>query len=235
MPSATMHRAIAWIALTFPLGACETGKEPAGPATRTPPPHPSTAVDAGASAPSEPSPSDEAFQRSPRPALQWKRYAAFEDDLAAALALPKDALCKEFGREACIRGVHLSPLGGHDPFSSGLLESSAEPLATTPTVVERIVLSACSERAELDRKAGTGAELFKGLDLAGKAAAPSDEVTQGVVTELYRRFLSRDPEPSERDIVAALAADEQGEAVPALAFAKGACFAVATTTEFLFF
>jgi hypothetical protein len=216
--------------------ACDEARAPMGPGTMTSQDPVGGGNADGSAGPSAPPPgSNESFAKSTSPALQWKRYAAFEADLAGALALPKDALCKEFGREDCIRGVHLSPLGGHDPFGAGLLEPSDEPLATTPTVIERIVLSACSQRAELDRSAGAKAELFKGLDLSGSAPAPTDPRVGAVVTALYRRFLARDPEPSERDIVAGLAADEQAKAVPALDFAKAACFAVGTTTEFLFF
>lgn len=173
--------------------------------------------------------------RSSQPALQWKRYAAFENDLAAALALPKDALCKELGGTNCIRGVHLSPLGGHDPFTSGLIESSAEPLATTPSVVERIVLSACVARAELELSGKEQPQVFTGLDLKGQAPAPEDAVTTKVVTNLYRRFLARDPDAQETEIVASLTRDAQGKAISALTFAKTACFTVGTVSEFLFF
>lgn len=169
------------------------------------------------------------------PSLQWKRYVAFEADLAAALALPAEELCKEFGKEDCIRDVHLSPLGGHDPFETGLLEPSAEPLATTPSVVERIVLSACSKRVELDRAAQGEAEVFRGFGLDGPAPASDDAKVGELVTSLYRRFLSRNPEPAEAAIVAALARDEAGKPVSALDFAKSACFAIGTTSEFLFF
>lgn len=184
------------------------------------------AVDGGVS-------SEELQLRSRHPALQWKRYAAFEADLAAALELPKEALCKELDGANCIRGVHLSPLGGHDPFTSGLLEPSGEPLATTPSVVERIVLSACVARAELERTEKP--KVFAGLDLSGPAPAPSDPALASVVSALYRRFLSRDPDPYELEIVASLALDDAGKAASALTFAKSACFAVGTSSEFLFF
>ena len=179
---------------------------------------------------------DAEYRVSTRSNLQWKRYAAVEADLAQALALPKDELCNEFGLESCIRKVHLVPLGGNDPFDTGLLEASAEPLATTSSAIDRILLSACSRRVELDREAGTdAAEVFTELDLDGDAPAASAAAVRDTVTTLYRRLLARDPDAHELPIVAALVVDEDGEPVSAADFATLACYAIGTTTEFLFF
>ena len=190
-----------------------------------------SSADAGAASPG-------AFdiQASHRANLQWKRYAAFEADLAAGLSLPKETLCTELGRESCVRGVHLTPLGGHDPFASGLLEPSAEPLATTPTVVERVVLSACSARLELD-KAGkrSEAKAFGAIELAQAAPAPSEPASRELVVSLYRKLLARDPDEAELGVVSGLSRDEDGKAVSAADFALSACVAVGTSTEFLFF
>jgi hypothetical protein len=174
-----------------------------------------------------------AVAESRHPHLQWKRYAALEADLVQALDLPADQICTEFGLEPCIDTVHLAPLGGNEPFKSGLLEPTAEPLATTPAVIDRLLLSACGRRTELDR-AGA-AKVFKGLALDGDAPAPSDGRVQRIVTDLYHRFLARDPSAEEISAVAALVRDDDGHAVPAAQFATLSCFAVGTTTEFLFF
>ena len=50
------------------------------------------------------------------------------------------------------------------------------------------------------------------------------------VDALYRRLLSRDPTDDERTIVASLADGQSGAD-----FAKLACFAIGSSTEFLFF
>jgi hypothetical protein len=173
--------------------------------------------------------------RSTRSSLQWKRHAAFEADLAQALALRPDELCNEFGKDSCIRGVHMSPLGGHNPFTTGLLESSVEPLVTTSTVTERVVLSACLARIDKDRALGDGAVVFAGIALDGSAPAPEDDTTRSLINTLYRRLLARDAEPFELDTLAALSRDEQGVAVTGATFAASVCMAIGTTTEFLFF
>jgi hypothetical protein len=109
-----------------------------------------------------------------------------------------------------------------------MLEPAAEPLATTPTVVERVVLNACSQRVELDR---SEPRLFD-FDLA---TPPSSDAIDALATKLYRRFLARDPEPVERSTLAELARDEAGQPIPGDEFAKLACFVVGTSSEFLFF
>lgn len=181
-------------------------------------------------------PAEGELRVSQRPNLQWKRYAAFEADLARALALPKDELCQELGRASCIQEAHLMPLGGHDPFATGLLRPADDPLATTPAVVDRVLLSACSKRATLDEEAGTdGAEVFERLDLSADTPPPDDARVQETVTDLYRRLLARDPNEEERRLVASLARDEDDNPVAAADFAALACFSIGTTTEFLFF
>lgn len=176
-----------------------------------------------------------AIARSTRSSLQWKRHAAFEADLSQALELTPDELCNEFGKDPCIRKVHMSPLGGHDPFTTGLLESSAEPLVTTSTVVERVVLSACIARREKDRALGPRGVVFGGLDLSAPAPAPSDSAVRALIGGLYQRFLARDAEAAEVDVLAALTRDESGGSVKAEDFAAAVCMAVGSSSEFLFF
>ena len=167
--------------------------------------------------------------------LQWKRYAAFESDLATALQLTPQNLCLEFGKEPCIRKVHLVPLGGHEPFETGMLAAAAEPLATTPTVVDRVVLNACGNRVDLDKNAGADAKVFKHFSLEAMAPAPDAEASRALVRDLFRRLLVRNPTPEEIDTIAALAVDDDGKPVPATDFARLACFTIGTSTEFLFF
>jgi hypothetical protein len=172
---------------------------------------------------------------SKHPNLQWKRYSALEADLVQALELPADELCNEFGVASCVHTVHLASLGGNEPFKSGLLEPSAEPLATTPAVVDRLLLSACGRRTELDRAAGPSqAKVFRSLDLAGAAPAPEAEATKQTITELYHRLLAREPEAPELVAVASLV-KKDAAAVTASEFATLACFSIGTSTEFLFF
>jgi hypothetical protein len=231
--------------MLFTVSACtqEGGGHALGPTGSTPvlgnPAGGGTALggvhaDAGAGAHAAADPN--AIARSTRSSLQWKRYATFESDLSQALALTKAELCNEFGTDPCIRTVHLTPLGGHNPFTTGILESSAEPLVGTPTVVERVVLSACLARIEKDRLLGSAsAVVFKDLPLDSPAPAPSSAVASALVRSLYQRFLARDAEPFEIDAVASLSVDAQGTPVRGDVFASTACLLVGSQTEFLFY
>jgi hypothetical protein len=205
------------------LGACSDSSKNAKPAP-----------DAGEADAGEPAPE---YKISTRPDLQWKRFAALEADLAAALELPPEELCTELGRESCIREAHLVPLGGNSPFTTGMLEPSAEPLATTPFAVDRSVLSACTERVRRDRELGMSkARVFSQFALDADAPAPDDAAVVQLVTTLYRRLLARDPGEDEIPLVAALAQDgDSAQPIGAAEFAALACYAIGTTTEFLFF
>lgn len=169
------------------------------------------------------------------PDLQWKRAAAVGHDLQRALELTSEQLCLEVGTAPCVEQVHLVALGGHDPFGLGLYESLATPLATTPIALDRVALSGCAARADLDRAAGGAAVVFRGIDLAGAAPALDDPAIATMTTELYRRLLARDPLATELALIGELALDESGQAIAARDFAVLACYAIATTSEFLFF
>lgn len=218
------------------LCACTTESEPARPAAgeSSASPAESPSLEGPSLRPDEPGagPAAPEIQRSTRSSLQWKRYATFENDLSAALELAPDALCNELGGEPCIRGVHLGPLGGHD-IRTGLLESPAEPLVTTPSVVERVLLSACLARVAKEQKEGV--KLLAGLDLTGAAPVPGSPSANALVTSLVRRFFARDPSEEELAVLGGLARDERGAASDAATFAVAVCLALGSSSEFLFF
>lgn len=239
------------LVLSTLLVGCSSSSEPATKAgtkaaqAESPSPHKSDSITAkpGSSSPKAKPPAmdapgqetDIAAALYPASGLQWKRHAAIEADLSRALELPAEALCQEFGRQSCTRTVHLVPLGGNEPFNSGMFEPPAEPLATTPTVVDRVVLTACANRVSLDREAGDAAQVFSQFSLAAEAPAPSDPAAQAMVTDLFQRLLGRDPEQDELELVATLARDDTDAPVAATDFAKLACYTVGTSAEFLFF
>lgn len=171
--------------------------------------------------------------RAQRGELQWKRNAALQRDLMRALELPEDGVCNELGRGSCAREIHHISLGGADPLHIGLYEPLPDTLVSTPIVLDRVVMSACASRASLDR--GGQPVVFTALDLGAAAPPPDDEAFAATVTALYRRLLSRDPEPHELTTLEALTVGDDGEPVSAHDFAVLTCFAIGTSSEFLFF
>ncbi len=169
-----------------------------------------------------------------RAELQWKRNAALERDLMRALELPADGICSELGRGSCTRQVHHIALGAADPLTIGLYKPLPDTLVSTPVVLDRVVLSACTNRATLDRQGP--AVVFTALDLGdAKAPAAADEAYVATVTTLYRRMLARDPTPEELTTLERLLVDADGNPVSVQDFAVLSCFALGTSTEFLFF
>ena len=109
------------------------------------------------------------------------------------------------------------------------------PLATTPLTapiaVDRIGLTACGERAQRDFESPGSATSFSEV-ANGDAADASNR--NAVVSRLYRQLLLREASDSEVDLVAAMYGDlpEDGRAQT---WAQMACFAIATSTEALFY
>lgn len=173
-----------------------------------------------------------------RAALRWKRSAVMEADLQTALGLEGAAVCGEIGLDGnCFDRVHLVALGGNDPIELTMYTPIPEPNAFTPLAVDRVVSAACGRRADLDWQAQTNGEPAQVFDKLDLTAATIDPETAGLgeqVDVLYRRLLARDPSVAERDIVRDMAAELDGEALSPREFAKLACVAIATTTEFIF-
>ncbi len=160
--------------------------------------------------------------------LVWKRYRAFEGGLVQGLSLPKADVCKELGQYSCIDKIHLTVLGGNEPYQLGQYERPSAPTALTPLAVERVILAACGKRLELDKAAGGGALVFKFFPLAG--ASPSAAQLKAQAGELYKRFLAREAEGPELDAVAAFAGKIANPEKAAISL----CLAIGSSAENIF-
>jgi hypothetical protein len=152
-----------------------------------------------------------------------ERYAA---DLSAALEVPADALCRELGRYDCTV-THAVTLGGIEPYRSGIYEPTVPRSASAAGASERLALSACEARVGRDFEAPEAALVFGPL-ARGDA---SDEARRAVARDLYRRLVRREASPAEVEALASLAVgsgDARDDAV-------GACLALATSLEALFY
>lgn len=160
--------------------------------------------------------------------LVWKRYRPFEAGLIKGLDLPKDQICMELGTNSCIDKVHLTVLGGNEPFVNGQYERAQTPTVLTAVAIDRVVLSACSKRIELDAAAGANATVFKFFPLT--AAKPNDDQIKQQAVELYHRLLARDPEAAELQAISSFgAAATAGDKI-----ALSLCFAIGSSAENIF-
>jgi hypothetical protein len=168
--------------------------------------------------------------------LQWKRGDALQNDLMTALELGANDVCKELGGQSCV-DAHRVPLGRSDPYGTALYAPVARPLATTTIAGERVTLAACTRRAELDREGSP--KVYTMVDLHTGALDLDDDVVAAGVREqldmLYQRLLGREATADEQEFALELARGPDGKALSGLDFAKLACFAVASTTEFTLF
>lgn len=171
--------------------------------------------------------------------LQFKRQRRLAADFSAALELPRDELCKELDRYDCFDVVHNITLGGVDAYNLGIFEPLAETTKTTPISVERIALTACRNRVDLDLADPSAAVIFKDLSVAesGALADASAPAVEAAIDNLYRRFVQRRAEAEE---VAELrgfhtAVVESGDAQAARSWAILACFMVSTSVESIFY
>lgn len=173
---------------------------------------------------------EEELTKSTRARLLWKRNVKLEKDIVRALELEPEEVCNELGMASCTREVHHVALGGPAPFTLGLHKALPTPMLSTAVVVDRVLLSACSNRVAKD--ADGPAVVFTALDLDDERAPRAGEKAfDATVTALYRRFLSRDPTEEELSVFG----DLVEEKMTAQEFAVLACFTVGTTTEFLFY
>ncbi len=159
----------------------------------------------------------------PKPGVVWGR------DLAAGLGLAAWDLCRELGSIDCIEGAHQITLGGVEPTRLGIDEPIADPSVSSPIAVDRVAMSACSERYRLDAE---GDPVLFGPVLANNSEGKRREVSE----QLVRRLLARQPKDTEIDALLALYADIEPVADDAVRdWSIGACMVVATSTEALFY
>ncbi|MGE0784728.1 MAG: hypothetical protein AB7S26_03495 [Sandaracinaceae bacterium] len=197
--------------------ACSGRVEPYRPAPREPVPPAPYECDPASSAPvAEP--------------LTWKRVSAFTADVASALGLTPSGLCTEVGVYDCT-DLHRVALGGNDPFELAQYEPVGSPLATTPSAVDRVALGACEQA--VSRDAGGAPSVFVDLVPSDELADPNAARDQA--GELVRRFLARDAQAAELDVLAELASDEMGAPRTARETDVLICFAIASSSEMVLF
>ena len=173
------------------------------------------------------------FKISGRHHIRWKRVMSLEQDLTQALELTPEEACAEVGYAGVCFFLHIVALGGNEPVFATMYEPIAEPSATTALAVDRVAVAACGAAVDRDTTRSTPL-VFKEFDLAQAEVSPKTAGISAMTTELYQRLLARDPTPSELSTVASLASPVEGVALSARDFAKMACYAIATTTEFIF-
>ena len=160
--------------------------------------------------------------------IVWKRYRALEAGLMDGLQLAKADVCVEAGRFSCIDQVHLTVLGGNEPYQNAQYERAQTPSALTPIAFERIILSSCGKRLSLDKGLGNAAVVFKHFPLSG--AMPALDQVRKQSNELYQRFLARDATEEELGLAFGITKSMSS----AEKIALGLCFVIGSSAENIF-
>jgi hypothetical protein len=169
------------------------------------------------------------------PRVKYKSGARYAGDLAAALDLRRDTVCRELGRYDCVDEVHRIVLGGVEPYTLGVWEPLPAIGVTAPIAQDRVALAACTERIERDLAASEPVFL-----MAVDVDAPTPGQLEATARRFYDRILRREATPEEVSALAqfhSTVTDEPGErgATATRDWAILSCFMVATTLESIFY
>jgi hypothetical protein len=219
----SLFAGLAAAALANGCGGCSASEEAASVAS-------STSSGPGGGGPTLP-------PSSPKAQVRFKNGARLQRDLSRALAIEPQQLCKELGLYECF-GIHRVVLGDADAFGVGLYEPLPATNATTPLAVDRIVLTACAQRAKLDLDSPASAVIYQGLVLQGGKLAVQDASVSAAIDRLYRRALARNAKESEIAHHRQLYLDIEQKALdttPVRHWATLSCYAVLTSMEMLFY
>ena len=167
--------------------------------------------------------------------VKYKSGARYANDLAAALELPREAVCRELGRYDCVDEVHRIVLGGVEPYTLGVREPLPSLGVTAPIAQDRVALAACTQRIERDLAASEPLFLTA-VDLD----APTPGQLEATAGRFYDRILRRAATPDEVTALAqfhSTVTDDPGEsgATATRNWAILSCFMVATTLESIFY
>lgn len=165
-----------------------------------------------------------------RARVRFKGLTRLQNDLTRAMAIPAEELCTELGTSPCV-AVHRIALGGVMPYTRGIHEPLPLRSVSNAAAVDRLVLSACARRAELDFAGAAPPVLFG--DLTDGALA--DASVEKAARKLYNALLQRDESADERAELVAFAGEQRAKGTAPRDVAALACYAVGTSVEALFY
>jgi hypothetical protein len=180
------------------------------------------------------------FSASLKGEVRFKGAERIEADFTQALQLKPTKLCNELDRYSCIGLVHRIALAGVEPYRLSLYEAPQHTPVSAPIAVERVALSGCVRRVDIDlgRTAGTPL-IFHELEIGadGRLVDPQGDGAGQALQRLAERVWLR---PARQDEIAALrqlyqSAAKSNSSQPARDWAVLACFTVLTSLESLFY
>jgi hypothetical protein len=171
------------------------------------------------------------------PVIQRKRPDQLRNIFAKALGLNDKGLCLELGKFPCIDVIHKVNLGGMDAYNQSQYRYTDDIDITGPIALERVALSACSQRAGIDIANPEAAKIYKDIKLSKDGRLHDNGALDASIQRLYQRVLVRNPSTEEvaalKDFYRRLYREKPIGA--ALNWMTLACFAVLTQVESVFY
>lgn len=172
-------------------------------------------------------------QESVDPRVKFKDGERYLRDLATALELPRESVCRELSQYDCFADAFRIVLGGVEPYSIRFVKPQEAAALTTPIALDRLALHACTQRVTEDAKTPAKAVLFRPM----KSKNPDKKWKEQTVATIYDRILRRD---ATRDEIARMVAFYDTVAKdPSPDTARNwtvlGCFTVASSLESVFY
>jgi hypothetical protein len=170
------------------------------------------------------------------PMLKRKRATLLRNTLAKVLNLNPQGMCLELGRLPCVDLVHKVSLGGINAYGNAQYHYPDQATITSPIALDRVVLSACIQRAQIDLLNPAQAVIFKDIRLSADGRLVRDEAIPNSIRNLYQRAFLREPTSSEVDALVKLYEDIYAEQPigASVNWMSLSCYAVLTSVEAAF-
>lgn len=129
--------------------------------------------------------------------VQRKRAFLLRDTIAKALVLHPQGQCMELGKFPCAETVHLVSLGGMSAYANSQYHYPEDISITSPISLDRLVLSACLQRAQIDLSNKKSAVIFKDIELTLDGRLVDTIAVDKALSSLYERALLREASAGE--------------------------------------
>lgn len=129
--------------------------------------------------------------------IKRKRASLLRNSISKVLALDPQGMCLELGRLPCVDLVHQVSLGGMNAYGNAQYRYPEHAAATSAMSLDRLVLSACSQRAGLDLINPARAIIFKNVETSVDGRLVKTDAVAEALQTLYQRAFLRAPTDGE--------------------------------------
>ncbi len=138
-----------------------------------------------------------AVAASPKAQVKRMRADLLRNNLAKILVLDPKGMCLELGRMPCADLVHKVSLGSMDAYGNAQYRHPEQVSATSAMSLDRLVLSACMQRAQMDLVNPARGVIFKDVELSADGRLVKSEAVVTAIHTLYQRAFLRDASAQE--------------------------------------